>query len=99
MSEPATRFVGESIAPDASFDPVTISHGEPSLPSSFHWRNEVLGIVNTIRAWRSTKIDRGEAYLARHWYEVVLADGRKAVVYFDRHARRGKSRWWLYTIE
>jgi len=45
------------------------------------------------------KMDRGETYLARHWYELALAGGRRAVVYFDRHARRGQSRWWLYTIE
>jgi len=92
-------FVGESIEPDGGFDPVTISHGEPSLPASFRWREETLNIESVVRAWRSMKMDRGETYLARHWYELALAGGRRAVVYFDRHARRGQSRWWLYTIE
>jgi hypothetical protein len=37
-------------------------------------------------------------YLARHWYALALADGREAVVYFDRKARRGAAVWWLYTL-
>ncbi|MFN2459517.1 MAG: DUF6504 family protein [Candidatus Velthaea sp.] len=51
------------------------------------------------RARRSTRTDHGDVYLARHWYEIECADGRRAVVYFDRQARAGAARWWLYTLE
>lgn len=51
-----------------------------------------------MRSWRSTNTDRGDTYLARHWYELTLIDGRTAVVYYDRKARRGKPAWWLYTL-
>jgi hypothetical protein len=92
-------FVGESIEPDGAFDPVTISHGEPSLPTSFRWREETLTIESIVRTWRSTKTDRGDVYLAKHWYEMALTDGRRAVIYFDRQGKRGVARWWLYTLE
>ena len=99
MSDYKKSFVGQSIEPDGTFDPVTISHGEPSLPASFRWHDETLSIQDTIRTWRSTKEDRGDIYLAKHWFEVWLSDGRRAVVYFDRQGKRGAARWWLYTIE
>ncbi len=51
-----------------------------------------------VTTWRSTKNDRGDDYLAKHWYEIVTADGRSAVVYFDRKARRGQPRWWLHSL-
>ena len=67
------------------------------MPHAFAWRDEIL-IVREVRAnWRSTTVDRGDAYLARLWYDLQLEDGRRAVVYFDRKAR-SKRRWWLYTL-
>jgi phosphoribosylglycinamide formyltransferase-1 len=93
------RFVGEPIDPAAdAFDPATMSRGEPALPPEFRRRDERLVIARLLRTWRSTKTDRGEAYLARHWFEITTTDGRRAVIYFDRRARAGKPRWWLYTI-
>jgi hypothetical protein len=47
---------------------------------------------------RSTKNDRGDDYLAKHWYEFRTSGDRRAVVYFDRKARTGRPRWWLYSI-
>jgi hypothetical protein len=93
------HFVSEPIepAPDA-FDPITMSHGEPALPSEFRWRDQRLVIADVLRTWRSTKMDRGDSYLARHWFEIRTADERTAVVYFDRQARARAPRWWLYTI-
>lgn len=93
------RFVSESLAADAmSFEPATIAHGEPPLPSGFIWRGERLAVARVLRTWRSTKEDRGESYLKRHWFEFALPDGRRATVYFDRQARCGSARWWLYAL-
>jgi hypothetical protein len=40
----------------------------------------------------------GETLEVRHWYEFETADRRIATVYFDRGAKRGSPRWWLYAI-
>ncbi|MDQ2858724.1 MAG: DUF6504 family protein [Candidatus Eremiobacteraeota bacterium] len=93
------RFISEPLTADAmSFEPATIGHGEPALPSGFAWRDERLAVAHLLRTWRSTKEDRGETYLKRHWFEFELPDGRRATVYFDRQARRGSARWWLYAL-
>ena len=93
------RFVSEPIDPGSDFvDSRSLSSGEPLVPRRFRWREEEVVVRTVVRTWRSTKTDRGDAYLARHWYEVETEDGRTAVVYFDRKARRGASLWWLYTI-
>ena len=76
-----------------------MSRGEPALPTAFVWDEETLTIRTLLRTWRSTKTDRGDVYLARHWFEIELDDGRLATIYFERQARRTAPRWWLYTIE
>jgi hypothetical protein len=92
-------FVGEALAPIGEvLDASGPARGEPALPASFRWRGETLAIATVARTWRSTKDDRGDTYLKRHWYEAALRDGRTAVIYFDRGARRGAARWWLYTL-
>ncbi|HZW53923.1 MAG TPA: DUF6504 family protein [Candidatus Elarobacter sp.] len=98
MAGPA-RFVSEALTASAeSVDTGGLSRGEPALPKSFAWHGERLAVREVVRTWRSTNTDRGDTYLARHWFEVALDDGRVAVIYFDRKARRGEARWWLYTI-
>jgi hypothetical protein len=93
------RFVSEPIEPKSgTFDPVTISQGEPSLPTEFNWHDSVLEVGTLVRAWRSMKVDRGESYVKRHWFEFVARDGRRAVVYCERQARRGHPRWRLFTL-
>lgn len=93
------HLISEAVkAASESFDPETMSHGEPALPAAFRWRGEVLAIRRTARTWKSTKTDRGDVYVKRHWYEVELDDGRRATLYFERQAKRGQPRWWLYTI-
>jgi Family of unknown function (DUF6504) len=95
------RLISEPI------DPVTVSaaqakeggHLEPQLPQQFRWRDDVIDVQALIKTWRSTKEDRGDMYLKRHWFEFASSDGRHVVVYFDRSAKRGHPRWWLYTIE
>ena len=93
------EFVSEALRASAeSVDNGALSRGEPALPKEFGWRTERLVVRGVRRTWRSTNTDRGDTYLARHWYEVELDDGRTAVVYFDRKARRETPRWWLYTL-
>jgi hypothetical protein len=93
------RFVGESLtASTASVDTGAFSRGEPALPKEFGWHGDRLVVNDIVRTWRSTNTDRGDTYLARHWYEIILGDGRVAVLYFDRKSRRDQPRWWLYTL-
>jgi len=76
-----------------------LSHGEPPLPSAFLWKDTWLHVRAVVKTWRSLNTDRGDDYLAKHWYEVCLDGDGRAVIYFDRKARVGRPRWWLYTIE
>ncbi len=97
---PRDRFVGEPIAArgEGLVETGAFARGEPPLPARFAWRDEDLIVAAVLRTWRSTNTDRGDTYLARHWYELRFEDGRAAVVYFDRKARRGTANWWLYTL-
>ncbi len=92
VSEPLHAAGAEYVASPA------LSQGEPPLPRRFRWRNGEIEIAEIAGMRRSTKGDRGDTYLAKHWYEVRLADGREAVIYFDRKVKRGTARWWLYSI-
>ena len=97
--EQRRRFISEPVAPGDDFvDSPALGTGEPPLPRRFRWRDDHIEVRAVIRTWRSTKTDRGDAYLSRHWYEVETHDGRIAVLYFDRKARRHTPHWWLYTI-
>jgi hypothetical protein len=96
VSEPITICHGEASShPEASKGEVN----EPQLPTAFTWRNQVLEVKTLLGKRRSTKEDRGDVYLKRHWFEFETGDGRIATVYFDRAAKRGEARWWLYAIE
>jgi len=91
------QFVSEPIAPVAgSVEPAT--GGEPSLPEAFTWKNDELVVRAVVRTWRGMKTDRGDAYIKRHWFEFDTCDNRRVTVYFDRQAKRGSPRWWLYSI-
>jgi hypothetical protein len=94
------RFVSEAITPVVeSFDSAAMTHGEPGLPSSFAWRERTIDVANVAKVWRTLREDRGDQYLARHWYEIEDAAGTRFTIYFDRQAKAGKPRWWLYTLE
>ena len=95
------RFVSEAIAPKSeSFEPGTMARGEPALPSAFTWRERELTVEALLRTWRSHRVDRGDKYVARHYFEFSTTAGNKAVVYCERQTRRPDApRWWLYTIE
>ena len=93
------KFVSEAITPDsASFDPSALVHGVPGLPTGFMWRGRHLKVGSVVRTWRSSKADRGDTYLDRLWFECALTDGSRAVVYFDKHAKKRSERWRLYTL-
>jgi hypothetical protein len=92
------RFVSRPIAPEGEAI-ARAGANEPPLPAAFRWDDRVLDVAEVVRAWRSTKDDRGDTYLKRHWFEFVTAQGARAVVYYDREARRGAPHWWLFTID
>jgi hypothetical protein len=91
-------FVGKALEPEGALDPDTLAQGEPSLPRAFTWDKDRLEVSTLRKTWRSTKDDRGDTYVKKHWFEFEATDGRIAVVYFDRGARKGTARWWLYTL-
>ena len=84
---------------DDFLNTAALSAGEPPLPRRFRWHGDEFEIERVVRTWRSTNLDRGDTYLARHWYEVRTNDARTATIYFDRKAKRGAAHWWLYAIE
>lgn len=90
------KFVSEPITPVGGAS--TPANNEPALPAAFTWREETLEVHAIRKRWRSTKEDRGDVYLKRHWFEFDVADGRIVTVYFDREAKRGRPHWWLYSI-
>ena len=95
-----TRFIGAALEPAKTFlDSAALSQGEPPVPCAFAWNGTTLRVDAIIRVWRSLKNDRGDEYLAKHWYEIRVDGERSAVIYFDRKARSGQARWWLYTID
>ena len=92
-------FVSEAIeARGGGIESDALGRIEPAAPNAFRWRNEECVVAHVVRTWRTTKDDRGDTYLKRHWFELELIDGRHATIYFDRDVKRG-ARWWLYTIE
>lgn len=85
------HFVSQAVLP--------VGPAGTDLPRAFDWNGDVLEVRCIRKEWRGTKEDRGDVYLKRHWYEFETADGRIATVYFDRGAKPGSPRWWLYTVE
>lgn len=93
------RFVSRPIAPSGEGFITPADGSEPPLPNAFLFEGRELVIAAVLRSWRSTKTDRGDAYLKRHWFEVETTSGETAEIYFDREARRGSPKWWLFTID
>jgi hypothetical protein len=91
-------FVGWSIAPAGDGFITPASGSEPPVPRAFRWDNRRFDVSAVLRSWRTTKTDRGDVYLKRHWFELETTSGEKLEVYFDREARRGAPRWWLYSL-
>jgi phosphoribosylglycinamide formyltransferase-1 len=100
---PAT-FISEPLTPDASFDPLAMSRGEPGLPAKFRWRKRELVVAEVLevsRAYGDCKHGSGERYLRKHRFRVRTTEGAVLEIYFQRtlgKARAG-ARWWLQSIE
>lgn len=93
------KFISAPIMPGSEGLVTPATGGEPPVPALFIWNDRRLAVRAVLRSWRSAKVDRGDTYLKRHWYELETADGATIQVYYDRESRRGASRWWLYTID
>jgi hypothetical protein len=93
------KFVGRPLVPAGDGFLTAANGSEPPVPRAFEWDGREFEIASVIRSWRSTKTDRGDAYLKRHWFELRTAEGPTIEVYFDRQSRRGAPQWWLYTID
>jgi Family of unknown function (DUF6504) len=93
------RFVSAPIVIEGEGFVTPATGGEPPVPSAFRWKERRFEIAAVLRSWRSTKTDRGDAYLKRYWFELKATTGAQLEVYFDREARRGTPQWWLYTID
>jgi [ribosomal protein S5]-alanine N-acetyltransferase len=76
-----------------------MSHGEPSAPVAFVWREQRFEVARVLATRRGMGQDRGDTYLRRHYYEIETADAVRMTLYFERNpSDRGKrKRWWLYT--
>ena len=96
------EFVSEELVPiPGTADTAAMSRGEPGLPLRFRWRKQEHTVVEVLRTWKSSKMDMGESYLKRHWYEILTDSRLQLTIYCERQQRssgRPKSRWWVYTI-
>ncbi len=100
---PAT-FISEPLTPEASFDPLAMSRGEPGLPAKFRWRERnliVAEVLETSRAYGDCQHGSGERYLRKHCFRLRTTDGLVLRVYFQRTSgkARASARWWLQSIE
>lgn len=100
----AEEFISEPIEPVGGFDTAAMSRGEPGAPPAFRWRDRAYEVVARIGQWKSSSREGGRAqgqlYLRRHYYELMMDDGSRWTVYFERQPRRSgsaKVRWFLYT--
>jgi RimJ/RimL family protein N-acetyltransferase len=93
-------FASEPIAPvPGAADPTAMSHGEPSVPTAFVWREQRFAVAHVLSTRRDMGQDRGDTYLRRHYYEIETTDGVRMTLYFERNPsdRTKRKRWWLYT--
>ena len=92
------RFVSRPITPAGDGFLTEANGGAPPVPRAFIWDGRTLTIAAVLRSWRSSKTDRGDKYLKRHWFELETSDSATIEVYYDRESRRGSPPWWLYAI-
>jgi uncharacterized protein DUF6504 len=92
------RFVSAPLSPAGEGFLTAPDASAPPIPKTFSWKEGEFNVTEVLRSWRSTKTDRGDAYLKRHWFELQTQEGPRIEVYYDREARKGAARWWLYTV-
>ena len=99
------HFISQALRPAAgTFDTGRMARGEPGLPRQFVWGERTLEVAAVMRAWKQTRPCRhgsGEQYVRKHWYEVRTTAGEVAVIYFERHPPKSRSRerWWLFSLK
>jgi len=99
------QFISDAIHPVVeTLDPVRMGAGEPGLPRQFRWRGRTIQITQVLRTWRETgpcRYGSGEAYVRKHWFEVLTDAGETMKIYFERQrrSRNNTARWWLFTID
>jgi phosphoribosylglycinamide formyltransferase-1 len=99
------QFISAAIRPVVeTLDAVRMSTGEPGLPRQFRWRGRTIQITQVLRTWRETgpcHHGSGEAYVRKHWFEVLTDSGETMKIYFERQrrSRNNTARWWLFTID
>jgi len=72
------KFVSRPVA-SAGDGFITPANGsEPPVPRAFLWEDRTLPVTELLRSWRSTKTDRGDAYLKRHWSSHPFFDLQRA---------------------
>jgi hypothetical protein len=100
----AEQFIGAAIQPVAgTIDAVRMDVGAPGLPRQFRWKARTIQIARVLRTWRETGPCRhgsGEAYVRKHWFEVLTDSGELMKIYFERQRRSRKNiaRWWLFSV-
>lgn len=75
----------------------------PGLPRQFRWKARTIHVARVLKTWRETGPCRhgsGEAYVRKHWFEVVTDSGALMTIYFERQPRSRKNiaRWWLFSV-
>ena len=101
----AEEFISETIEPVVeTIDAARMSAGGPGLPRQFRWRSQTIQIARVVSTWRETgpcHHGSGERYVRKHWFEVLTDSGETMKIYFERQprSRRGRNRWWLFTID
>ena len=101
------RFVSEAIEPrGGTLSVAALAQGEPSLPDAFRWRGDERRVVEVLEKTKVLREDRGETYVRRHAWRLLMDDGSIWSVYFTRQPpTRGRApravgaRWFLKTRE
>ena len=95
----ARELISEPIEADAaSFTREGAAPGEPAWPRRFRWRGRDYEIERLERSWKTTDAHvykSGDAYLRRHYADVVTACGVRLRIYAERGGRTG--RWFLHS--
>ena len=106
MPEPSANeeFISEPLTPlRGSGEAARAARGEPALPAAFTWRGQTCTVENILRKWKTSAPEGGhpggERYLRRHWWTLRTTNGMTLTLYCLRQTRRGKPRWWLYTVD
>jgi len=96
ISEPITPLAG---APDTR----AMVRGEPGLPPGFIWRGREYQVIERIEEGKTLSPDRGELYVRRHTFKLLMDDDSTWDIYFLRQPQKGAARksaaarWFLKT--